>query len=298
VSGLPPPLGLGRPGTELRRQLVHAVLRGERTAAAGDGPPPRRGDRLTLRDVDDLPVGVVEVTQARAGEVHFRLTDLVVARRFRGPQASGNGGYTSGLLAGLLGGSDVEVTLRTPPPLETPLRIDGHALRDGDTLVAEARPASVELQLPEPIVFAAARALEAPPDPDHPFPGCFTCGPEGDGLRLRPTPVGDGRVVAAWRPSAPAVEHVWAALDCPGAYAVNPDGSRGLTLLGRLAAHVEEVPQPGEELVVVGWPLPGGDERRFHAGTALFRGTTALAWARATWFAVGGEARDALRSGP
>ena len=63
------PFGLGRPGTELRSQLVHAVLRGDKTATAGlpdDGaPPPSPGTRFTLHDVDDEPVGVVEVTEAR-----------------------------------------------------------------------------------------------------------------------------------------------------------------------------------------------------------------------------------------
>jgi hypothetical protein len=84
---------------------------------------------------------------------------------------------------------------------------------------------------------------------------------------------------------------VWAALDCPGAYAVNPDGARGISVLGRLAARVLETPAPGDECVVVGWPL-GGDGRRLHAGTALFRDGRPLAVARAVWFMVGDDVRD------
>jgi hypothetical protein len=103
-------------------------------------------------------------------------------------------------------------------------------------------------------------------------------------------------VVARWRTHEPTREQVWAALDCPGAFAVNPGFARGVTVLGRLAAHVEEVPRDGEELAIVAWPLDGGDERRSYAGTAVFRGRTALAWARATWFSVGDELRDALPS--
>lgn len=337
------PFGLGRPGTELRTQLVHAVLRGEKTATAGlpgDGaPPPSPGSRYTLHDVDDEPLGVVEVTEARvvpAGEidlafardegegfesvdawrraheaffgrkladdtpieaVRFRLTDLIVASRYRGPARSGNGGYTCGLLAGLHGGSDVEVTLRVPPPLDRPLRIAGGALYDGEMLVAEATPSLVELELPEPPRLASA-SKQAPVVPvDHPFPGCFTCGPaRRDGLGLLPTPVGGGRVAAAWRVRRPTVERVWAALDCPGAFAVNRDFERGITVLGRLAVHVEEVPRDGEELRVVAWPLPGGDGRRSYAGTCLYRGNSPLAWAKATWFAVGTEFRDPLPS--
>ena len=75
-----PPLGLGYPRTELRRQLVEAVLAGEKTATAGlwseyeaeDEPLASLGDRFVLHDFDDEPVAVVEVTEARlvpAGEI-------------------------------------------------------------------------------------------------------------------------------------------------------------------------------------------------------------------------------------
>lgn len=208
-----------------------------------------------------------------------------IARRFRGPSSSGNGGYTCGLLSRLVEG-DAEVTLRVPPPLDTPLRVDGLRVFDGEILVAEVRPTTVEVGLPEPVSFAEAEALQPPPDPDHPFPECFVCGPQGDGLRLRPGPVGDGRVVAPWVPQEVSRELVWASLDCPGAFAVNPGFARGVTVLGRLAAHVEEIPSVGDELVVMGWDLGGADGRRFHAGTAVFRGSEPLAWARAVWFTL------------
>ena len=220
---------------------------------------------------------------------------MIIERRYRGPANSGNGGYSAGLFAQLVDG-DAEVTLRVPPPLETPLRVDGTDVYAGETLVAEVRPTVVELDLPAPVSYGDALRIEGPADPGHPFPGCFTCGPEGDGLRLRPTPVGDGRVVAPWRADDAARELVWASLDCPGAFAVNPSFERGLCVLGRIAAHIEDVPQPGEELVVVAWDLGGGDGRRSYAGTALFRGDEPLAWARATWFSVGEELRDPLPS--
>ena len=93
------------------------------------------------------------------------------------------------------------------------------------------------------------------------------------------------------RPSDVARPFVWASLDCPGAHAVDPDGARGITVLGRLTAHVIEAPETGDECVVVAWPL-GGDERRLQAGTALFRGGQPLALARAVWFPVGDDVRD------
>ena len=129
---------------------------------------------------------------------------------------------------------------------------------------------------------------------------------DGEALNLRAGPASTETVVAQlapdqvvtvigapqtvgmtrWQVRESSRELVWAALDCPGAFAVNPNFDRGVTVLGRLAAHIEEVPEPGEELVVVAWPLPGGDERRFFAGTSLFRGNRPLAWARATWFSL------------
>jgi len=64
----PPPFQLGYPGTELRRQLVAAVLSGEKTATSGladESEPPGPGDRFTLHDIDEQPVGVVELTEVR-----------------------------------------------------------------------------------------------------------------------------------------------------------------------------------------------------------------------------------------
>jgi uncharacterized protein YhfF len=75
-----PSFELGHPRTELRRQLVEAVLRGEKTATAGlldeyraDGEEVEvPGTRCVLLGYDDEPAGVVEVTEARvepAGEI-------------------------------------------------------------------------------------------------------------------------------------------------------------------------------------------------------------------------------------
>jgi uncharacterized protein YhfF len=75
-----PPFELGYPRMELRRQLVAAVLAGEKTATAGlwsqyeaEGEElPSPGDRFVLHDYDDDPVAVVEITEATlvpAGEI-------------------------------------------------------------------------------------------------------------------------------------------------------------------------------------------------------------------------------------
>ena len=80
------PFELGHQGTELRRELVEAVLRGEKTATAGlleeyeaEGEElDRVGDRCALLGYDDEPVAVVEVTESRV--LPAREIDLEFAR--------------------------------------------------------------------------------------------------------------------------------------------------------------------------------------------------------------------------
>ena len=104
-------------------------------------------------------------------------------------------------------------------------------------------------------------------------------------MRIYPGPVeGSNLFAATWVPGSDLIssEFVWAALDCPGAYALH-FGQRGNPVLGRLAAQIEHLPHAGERCVVLGWPL-GEDGRKLYAGTALFGedGRT-LGAARATW---------------
>jgi hypothetical protein len=228
---------------------------------------------------------------------------IAIPRRFRGPEASANGGYTCGTIAQLVDADVVEVTLRKPPPLDVELTVE----REGETVlvmyeaevVADARPGVLDLEPLRAPGFAEAKALsDARGDnPDHPFPGCFVCGPDGDGFRLRPAPLGDGRVVAPWSvaPEFAAERFAWAALDCPGGWAVQPDGSRGISVLGRLTARINAAPQAGDECVVVGWPLGNPEGRKLHAGTAVYRDGTLLALGRAVWFTMDDAVRDAAR---
>ena len=213
--------------------------------------------------------------------------ELVIDPRFNGPPRSANGGYTCGLVAGLAGGR-VEVTLRSPPPLATPLRWDGERLWDRETLVAEAAPAApVDVEPPGPVAWdeAAAAMPRYRGFREHPFPTCLVCGPErapGDGLRIFASPVRHDVVASTWEPGdEPTPELVWAALDCPGAFAVGAT-ERGETVLGRMAAEITRLPRAGERCVVVAWPL-GEDGRKLYAGTALYSGDELLARARQTW---------------
>jgi hypothetical protein len=231
---------------------------------------------------------------------------IVIDERFHGPPASGNGGYTCGVLASFVN-QPAQVTLRRPPPLERPLSVVRRGRRaelfDDNQLVGEAERIELEpLDLPRPPSLEDAERAAAgyPGFRQHAFPTCFVCGPqraEGDGLRIFAGPVGGRTLVAApWTPAATLGgpdarvrrEFVWAALDCPGAIAVGYP-YRGETLLGRLALRVESLPQTGERCIVVGWPL-GEEGRKLYAGTALFRENGDLfAWARATWILPRGE---------
>ena len=214
-------------------------------------------------------------------------------RRFRGPETSGNGGYTCGLLATVVG-EPAEVTLRLPPPLDRPLRVehrgDTAVLLDGDAVVAEARRVELDLDVPAPPAFdeaARAAASSARSAGAGEFRECFVCGPDrgdGDGLRIFPGAL-DGLVAATWTPvGEPPRPVVWGAIDCPGAFALE-FGTRDVLVLGRLTAEVLRVPRAGERCVVMGWPL-GEDGRKRHAGTALFGdGGDLLARGRAVWIA-------------
>ncbi|HEY0485914.1 MAG TPA: hypothetical protein VGD72_06660 [Mycobacteriales bacterium] len=224
-------------------------------------------------------------------------SSITVAPRYRGPARSANGGYISGLLAEALrlrtGHAVATVTLRRPPPLRTSLDVradDEHTLRceAGGELVAEVTVGHFTDPAPEPVPYAVAATTEYPGLSDHPFPGCFTCGPEReDGLRLfaGPVPGRDGTVATVWTPREPAeVPIVWAALDCPGGWSVLVPGRP--MVLGRMTAEVSATPLPGGEYVVVGRNR-GVDGRKAYTSSALFdHAGGLLARAEATWIVV------------
>ncbi|GAB3826621.1 hypothetical protein GCM10027610_008570 [Dactylosporangium cerinum] len=155
---------------------------------------------------------------------------MIIPVRFNGPPGSGNGGYTAGLVAGHLAATQlakaVEVTLRRPPPLDTPLTVTAAEgavqVHDGEALVASGRVDAGERPDPvPPVPFATAVEASAgyPGFTAHPFPTCFVCGTDRtDGLALFPGPLPDGRTATPWRvPRDVSPVLVWAALDCPGA---------------------------------------------------------------------------------
>ena len=228
---------------------------------------------------------------------------ITIDRRFLGPPKTANGGYACGLVAGLVGDT-AEVTLRLPPPIDKPLDVRRHddgrvALLDGESVVAEGIPTTLEIEIPEPVSFSDAEeaAKSFPWFERNPYKTCFVCGPdrnEGDGLRIFAGPVAERDIVAApWTPDASlsdgngAVrpEFVWSALDCPGAFAFI-ESADDLVLLGRLAARLIEPVQVSQRYVVIGWQL-GSEGKKLYSGTALYSEAGTLhAFAKATWFKI------------
>lgn len=211
-----------------------------------------------------------------------------LAPRFNGPAGSAHGGVTAGRLAAYVGAPAVEVTLRRPPPLGVDLRVDASGgsarLHDGDVLVAEAVPSTVELEPGPPVTVEQAAATVFVGADVHPFPTCFACGTErADGLGIHPGRLPDGRVAAVWTPTDDDPVPVWAALDCPGGWSADLPG-RPL-LLGRMALTRPGPLAVGEPHVVVGWTT-GSEGRKTFTGTALHDPNGAVvALARGTWLA-------------
>ncbi len=208
---------------------------------------------------------------------------VVIARRFNGPPGSGHGGYSAGCAAALVGGPAVEVTLRRPPPLDTPLAVarrdDGAALVRGAQIVAEARPVALDVAGLDPVGVeeAAAASDRFAWRHDHPFPTCFGCGPErdpADALCLFAGPVGDGRFAVPWTPpgwtgdGVVAPVFAWAALDCPSSSPVHGT-IEAPVVLGRFTVALEGPIEIGAPHVIQAWLERSGGRQR-HTAVALF----------------------------
>ncbi len=225
------------------------------------------------------------------------------AAQFRGPDGSGNGGNVAGRAALLLGDGPAEVTLRRPMPLDTTLAVRhdaaGAAVLDAEgNVVVEAKPATLELEVPAPPSPAEAEAATRwflASGLSHSRGLCFCCGdnqPQGYGLRVFTGRVAGrpGLAAALWRPDPAfavqgrvAPEHLWAALDCAGQFAFAVDGQPYRSLLARLTARLSGSVEPGEACIVLGWQI-AREDRKLHAGTAILGADGGVrGLARALW---------------
>ena len=227
-------------------------------------------------------------------------TQVLIEPGFCGPDGIGQGGYVCGLIALAIDG-DAEVTLRKPAPLGQPLTLEaaeggGANLCHGEVLIAQGMPgAMTDLEVPEAPDFAAAEEASTrfSGHKHTVYPNCFVCGPNRtqDGMSIFPGPLGDSGVLATpWLPDvrfagedgAVRTEFMWAALDCPGGFAINDDPSR-MILLGRMSARQHAPVQAGERHIATAW-MTGGEGRKRYSGSAIFaEDGTLKATAQGTW---------------
>ncbi len=248
---------------------------------------------------------------------------LLLDARYCGPPTSANGGYAAGRLAREVlqaqnlppvGGPWVEVTLRAPVPLATPLTVQVESqprdpaapvapvaavAHDADRLVAEVRvlagtPDRAQPVPPVDLATAEQAATRYLGLQVHPFPTCWVCGPQrppGDGYHLQPGMVDADTTACVWTvlpdhagaDGRLGAEAVWAALDCPGGWTALADGR--VVLLGRLTAAVHDLPQVGEQCVVRGARLGEQGRKTFTATTVYGQDGRLLGHAGAVWVA-------------
>ncbi|HEX4306898.1 MAG TPA: hypothetical protein VHZ54_12745 [Solirubrobacterales bacterium] len=212
------------------------------------------------------------------------MTNVTIPARFNGPPTSGQGGYSCALLAARLEGP-AAVSLRRPVPLDEELEVrleDGgaRAFDAAGELIAEAvsAPPLAPWEAPMIDLDAAHRAKSsfvAPPGGT--FDRCFVCGLDRhDGFGVFSGPVeGTDLVASPWTPpkwsadsdGAVLPEFVWAALDCPGYFALHGTDMT-LAFLARQQSEVLAPVRAGVDHLVVGRPIERSG-RKGLAATAI-----------------------------
>ncbi|MFT3865644.1 MAG: hypothetical protein QM729_15355 [Solirubrobacterales bacterium] len=212
------------------------------------------------------------------------MTTVSVPAKFNGPPASGNGGYSCGVLAKRFDGP-AAVSLKRHIPLDRAVELrfedDGamRAFSDGET-IAEAVAATPLAPWDGPTIdLDAARAAHDrfAPAGSGTFDTCFVCGrARPDGLHVFSGPTNfDGVVASHWTPpdwaadedGAVLPEFVWAVLDCPGYFALH-GGDLAVAYLVRQQVEIVTPPRVGVEYVVAGRALERSG-RKGLAATAI-----------------------------
>jgi len=225
---------------------------------------------------------------------------IIIDKKYRGLPDYGNGGYVSGVVARFIKGT-AEITLKRPTPLNKSLNIEKTSngkilLLDGDVILAEGKPSSINLKVPDPPSYEEAiYASRLSKAIGNSFSSdCVICGfnrAEGDGLRIFPGPVKGRKIVAApWIPYSSLAddtgkvksEFIWGVLDCPGAYAI-PIEQTQKTLLGRFVVRIDRDIYTNKKYITIGWSL-SKEGRKHYTGTALFTESGDLCGvAQGTW---------------
>ena len=236
-------------------------------------------------------------------------TTFTIPKQFCGPPGSSNGGYFCGTVASFFD-YPVSIRLKAPPPLDTEMRIEHGDVKAlvlaGDQIIAQVRRADETL---EPAPFISVKSAQECSEQglagsliNHPFPGCFVCGPSrasGDGMRIFTGPDKDPALHAASWHAHPAwssdgheidIPFIWSALDCPSsgpafATSIQPDSDIAY-VLGTLDIRVTTRPKINETYSIV-CALDEGDERLYRTRVSLYaQDSTLLATGAAIWVQV------------
>ncbi len=231
---------------------------------------------------------------------------IIIDEHFVGPPGITLGSYIGGRAAAYLESPCASVSMQAPTPMGRPITVEARPeqvrLLDGDTLLIEAVPATLDLDIPAAVDLAGAKQASLRHVTEMPYPDCFGCGSnrsDDSGLHLRSGPVEGRNLVAIdWRPRPLAVgaaegEPVpevmtWAALECPLARALELPGMKTedeLIVLGRMTARIDALPRVGQEHFFMAWPLQRAGRRLEIAGS-LHDAEGALLAAAALTFVV------------
>ena len=244
---------------------------------------------------------------------------LVVPSRFCGPPDSGNGGWTAGALATHLTREcpdnradewpTVEVSLRQPPPLDSPMLLteeDGvtsavlRRCRDRQRPPGARPSCSTSTRCPTTWRWPPRRRTPVTPSTrSRPASPAAPAATRATGCGSSPGSSAVSAVAATWRPDPSLAEDfhtyvdtpprasvaaTWAALDCVGGWA--GDLTDRLMVLGRMTARIDTLPVIGEEHVVVGAKRGAEGRKTFTSATLYDADSRIVATAEHIWIAV------------
>ncbi|MDV6235567.1 hypothetical protein CH379_008010 [Leptospira ellisii] len=245
--------------------------------------------------------------------IQLKKETITISSKFCGPPLSGNGGFSAGSAAKKLNSLSSTVKIKAPIPLNVELGLsfdpDAYsALVDisSGSVAVEAEPApDFRLDLPQPVSQDAI--AEASKNylgfVEHPFPSCFVCGPERkerDGMRIFsgkiPDQPGFKHLHAAnWEPwkelgddsGLIRKEVIWAALDCPGGFAVSVEDPQ-MIVLAKLSGRILVPIRAEESYRILSWEI-NRNRRVRTAGTAIFKGKedVCVAYSEGGWMVPG-----------
>lgn len=218
---------------------------------------------------------------------------LEIPGRFNGPLDSGNGGYCSGVVAELVGGS-TEVSLRSQAPLDRPLAVEeGDGGRGGCSTARRwwrrggRRAWSNSTSRTGRSRRAAGRDRALPRPVRRPILPLLRLRPGARGLARRPRRKGrgtrPGRVhldaakLDGSNDSAVRPEIVWGVLDCPTYFLLRRPPRRGAQhqLPGSLRGAARRPVLAAREHVVIGWSIEAeGRKRRADSAVLTADGET------------------------